>query len=120
MANFNVVKNYQTAEYGNFNWQVIASGTTTAGAWLSGSNESAVQYNITGTGHTGGRILASGFVKSTNTVGNTIDILREALFKFQLERNGLTGVPLELCLVMACSENNKEVYASIDWEEISR
>lgn len=107
-------------ESGNFNWQVIASGTTTGGAWLSGSNESAVQYNITGTGHTGGRILASGFVKSTNTVGNTIDILREALFKFQLERNGLTGVPFELCLVMACSENNKDVYASIDWEEISR
>ena len=107
-------------ESGNFNWQVRASGATTGGTWLSAGDNSAVEYNITGTAHTGGRILASGFVKSTNSIGPTIDILKEALFKFQLERNALTGTPFELSLVLASDSNNRDIYGSIDWEEVSR
>lgn len=107
-------------ESGNFNWQVRASGDTTGGTWLSAGDNSAVEYNITGTAHTGGRILASGFVKSTNSIGPTIDILKEALFKFQLERNALTGTPFELSLVLASDSNNRDIYGSMDWEEISR
>ena len=107
-------------ESGNFNWQVRASGDTTGGTWLSAGDNSAVEYNITGTAYTGGRILASGFVKSTNSIGPTIDILKEALFKFQLERNALTGTPFELSLVLASDLSNREVYGSMDWEEISR
>ena len=107
-------------ESGNFNWQVRASGATTGGTWLSAGDNSAVEYNITGTAHTGGRILASGFVKSTNSIGPTIDILKEALFKFQLERNALTGTPFELSLILASDSNNRDIYGSMDWEEISR
>ena len=38
------------------------------------------------------------------------------------ERNGLTGTPYELTLVIAASpvSSSEEVYAAIDWEEISR
>ena len=107
-------------ESGNFNWQVRASGATTGGTWLSAGDNSAVEYNITGTAYTGGRILASGFVKSTNSIGPTIDILKEALFKFQLERNALTGTPFELSLILASDSNNRDIYGSMDWEEISR
>jgi len=79
-----------------------------------------VEYNITGTGTTGGRILASGFAGATNQSAAPIDILKEALFKFQLERDGLTGTPYELTLVAASSANGADIYASMDWEEISR
>jgi hypothetical protein len=105
-----------------YNWQVRASGTTTGGTWTSAGADSAVEYKLNGTGITGGRILASGFFSSNNQSSGTIDILKEALFKFQLERNGLTGTPYELTLVVAASpiSSSEEVYAAMDWEEISR
>jgi hypothetical protein len=105
---------------GNYNWQVIATGTTTGGSWLSAGIDSAIEYNITGTSFTGGRILASGFFNASNQGSSQVDILKEALFKFQLERNGLTSTPYELTLVVASDSDNDTVVASIDWEEISR
>ena len=105
---------------GNYNWQVSASGTTSGGAWTSAGVDSAVEYNITGTSYTGGRTLASGFFNASNQGASQVDILKEALFKFQLERNGLTSTPYELTLVVASDGSNDTVVASMDWEEISR
>ena len=107
---------------GNYNWQVVATGTTTGGTWTSAGTNSCVEYNITGTtfSTTGGRILASGFFNATNQGASQVDILKEALFKFQLERNGLTGSPYELTLVVASDGSSDTIVASMDWEEISR
>jgi hypothetical protein len=104
----------------NYSWQVIASGTTAGGSWISAGTNSAVEYNISGTSFTGGRVLASGFINSSNQGSPSIDILKEALFKFQLERNGLTSTPYELTLAITAGNNNQNIFASIDWEEISR
>jgi hypothetical protein len=105
---------------GHYNWQVIASGTTTAGTWVDAPDDSSVQYNITGTSFTGGRILASGFFSATNQGSTQVDILKEALFKTQLERNGLTSSPFELTIVVATDNAGGDILASMDWEEISR
>jgi hypothetical protein len=105
---------------GNYNWQLIASGTTTGGTWASAGSNSSVEYNITGTSFSGGRILASGFFSSSNQGVTQVDILKEALFKSQLERNGLTSTPYELTLAVASASSNDTLVASIDWEEISR
>jgi hypothetical protein len=104
----------------NYNWRVVATGTTTGGTWVSAGTNSAVEYNTTGTSFTGGRILAEGYTQATNQSVSTIDILKEALFKFQLERNSFTSTPFELTLVAAASVNSAEIHASMDWEEISR
>jgi len=104
----------------NYNWRVIASGTTTGGTWTSAGSESSVEYNLTGTATTGGRVLAQGYFSSTNQSTASVDILKEALFKFQLERNGLTSTPYELSLVVTASAATSNVHASMDWEEISR
>jgi hypothetical protein len=108
---------------GDYNWQLIASGTTTAGTWVDAPGNSSVQYNITGTSFTGGRILASGYFSVSNQGSTQVDILKEALFKTQLERNGLTGTPFELTIVVAAGNiggGGGAVLASMDWEEISR
>ena len=105
---------------GAYNWQVRASGTINGGSWEDAGVDSAVQYNITGTSQTGGRILASGYFSASNQGTTQIDVLKEALFKFQLERNGLTSTPLELTLVVASNSADDTVVASLDWEEISR
>lgn len=104
----------------NYNWRLVASGTTTGGTWVSAADNSSVEYNITGTSFSGGRILASGFTSGSVQGQQTIDILKEALFKFQLERNGLTNTPYEITLIAAASLNGADIFASLDWEEISR
>jgi hypothetical protein len=106
---------------GNYNWQMIASGTTSGGtSWTSAGASSSVEYKIDGTSISGGRILASGFFNATNQGKTQVDILKEALFKFQLERNSLTSTPYELTLVIASDDAGDQVVASLDWEEISR
>lgn len=106
----------------NYKWEVIIRGTTTAGTWVSASTNSSVEYNITGTAFTigSGRILASGYFQGSNQGSSTIDILKEALFSTQLERNYFTSTPYELSLVCTSASNGDSVHASIDWEEISR
>lgn len=105
---------------GAYNWQIRASGTINGGSWVSAGDDSAIEYNITGTSQTDGRVLASGFFSASNQGTTQIDILKEALFKFQLERNGLTSTPYELTLVVASDGADDTVVASMDWEEISR
>jgi hypothetical protein len=107
---------------GHYNWQVVASGTTAAGSWVDAPGGSSVQYNITGTSFTGGRILASGFFGVSNQGSTQVDILKEALFKTQLERNSFTSTPFELTILVASDAGGGggNVLASMDWEEISR
>ncbi len=104
----------------NYNWQVRASGTSNGGTWIDAGTDSAVEYKIDGGTYTGGRILASGYLNGSAQGSTPTDILKEALFKFQLERNGLTGTPYELSLVASSDVSGADIHASIDWEEISR
>jgi hypothetical protein len=108
----------------NYKWEVVASGTTTGGTWVSAGTNSAVEYNITGTSFssTGGRILATGFFQGSNQGSNSVDILKEALFTSQLERNPFTTPPTRYELTLACTAaaNGNQVLGSVDWEEISR
>jgi hypothetical protein len=101
---------------------VVAGGTTSGGTWASGGVNSAVEYNISGTSfsETNSRSLAAGFTNGSNQGAAVIDILKEALFKFQLERDSFTSTPYELTLVMASEDNGADVLATMDWEEISR
>lgn len=103
-----------------YNWQVRASATTSGGTWVSAGDDSAVEYKLDGGTVSGGRVLASGFLTSANQSAQSVDILKEALFKFQLERNGLTKTPYELTLVAASDTAGADIFASMDWEEVSR
>ena len=104
----------------HYNWRIVASGTTTGGTWTSAGVDSAVEYNITGTSFTGGRILGQGFTSASNQAVSSVDILKEALFKFQLERNSFTSTPYEITVVAASNATNHQIYAALDWEECSR
>lgn len=107
---------------GIYKWQAVASGVTTggSGAWIDAGTDSCVQYKLDATGITGGRVLASGFFTSNAQGATTIDILKEALFKFQLERDTFTNTAYELTLAVTASTDTELVYGSVDWEEISR
>jgi hypothetical protein len=107
----------------NYAWRVVNGNVAiSGGSWVPAGGDSSVEYNITGSSASGGRVLASGYVNSSNQGSPSINILKEALFANQLERNGLTGVPYELVVEMAIDATGGTLgaYASIDWEEVSR
>jgi hypothetical protein len=106
----------------NYAWRIVQSTTITGGLWTPVGVDSAVAYNLTGTSTTGGRVLAQGYVNSSNQGSPSINILKEALFSTQLERNTFTGTPYELVIEMAIDAigGTLGAYASVDWEEVSR
>jgi len=63
--------------------------------------------------------VATGYLSVTNQASTSIDILKEALFRFQLERNGLTATPIIFTLAATPASNGDDVLGSIDWEEIT-
>lgn len=104
----------------NYNWKLIAGATITTASWTDAGTDSCVEYTLSGTDMSGGRVLASGFINSSNQGSPALDILKEALFKFQLERNSLTSTPETLTLAATCDTDNHNAFGSLDWEEISR
>jgi hypothetical protein len=106
----------------NYAWRVRNGTTITGGSWIPAGVDSSVEYNLTGTSTTGGRVLAQGYVNSSNQGSPSINILKEALFSTQLERNSFTGVTYEIVIEMAIDATGGTLgaYASVDWEEISR
>ena len=105
-----------------YNWRVAAGGSVTGGSWVSAGANSSVEYNITGTAYTvgTGRFLASGFFNSNNQSSQSVDILKEALFKFQLERDSFTSTPEILTITLSADTDTQDAFASMDWEEITR
>ena len=108
-----------------YNWQVRVGGAITEPGsptgWISAGNDSAVEYKLDGVGVSGTfRTLASGFTTASTQSKVPIDILKEALFKFQLERNSFTSTPEILYLGIASQSAGADVYATLDWEEVSR
>jgi hypothetical protein len=104
----------------NYRWEIVQGSTTTGGTWVSAGVDSSVEYNITGTSVTGGRIVASGFTNGSNQGSFPVDISKESLFTFQLERNSFTSTPYELTLLAETNSAGADVLASLDWEEVSR
>jgi hypothetical protein len=102
-----------------FEWRLQANATTSGGTWTSAGTDSSVEYNLSGVSSSGGRTLAKGYISSTTQSANAIDILKAALFQFQLQRDGLAGTPEEFSLLVQTKVAGDDVYASIDWEEIS-
>jgi hypothetical protein len=117
MSALSIVGVTQNAYY---NWQVVKGGTTSGGTWVSAGTDSAVEYNISGTSISGGQVVAGGYTVGSVQGSNTIDIPKEELFKFQLERNPFTTTPFELTLVVNTDSAGADVYGSVDFEEISR
>ena len=105
-----------------YNWKITRGGSITGGTWVSGGTDSAVEYNITGTAFTstGSVDLASGYNVSSNQGGGSTDLLKEALFRFQLRRDSFTSTPEILTVLLATDTGGNDGYASMDWEEVTR
>lgn len=100
-------------------WSVHSGVTLTNPNWISAGDDSSVEYDLSATAMSGGKQAATGYLSVTNQASTSIDILKEALFRFQLERNGLTATPIIFTLAATPASNGDDVLGSIDWEEIT-
>lgn len=101
-----------------YNFKIIKGGTISGGAWAITDSESSVQYNITATSLTGGRILQEGLFKGQSTVEPMIlsDIFNGAL---QLSRGIIDSDSAgdTFTLTVTPTTNNDDVIASLSWQE---
>jgi hypothetical protein len=105
----------------DYSWRIVVGGTVTnTQPWTSAGTDSAVEYTLTANSISGGRVAATGFFNSSTQSSPTIDVLKEALFKFQLARNSFTGVSEPFTIAIAARNSTSNCYAALDWEEISR
>lgn len=106
---------------GKFCWKVIRNGTLSNTTFTSAGVDSAVEYNMVANNTvTGGITMAQGYFSSDAQSAVPTDILKEALFKFQLERDSLNDGGYPLTLAIAGGVDTLDVHAAMDWEEISR
>lgn len=101
-------------------WRIIRGATLTNASWTSAGDSSAIEYDLSATALSGGLALATGYLGVATQASQAIEILKEALFRFQLERDGLNGGTTIFTVAAAGASNGDDAFASIDWEEITR
>lgn len=105
---------------GRFNYKIVSNATLGNTAWTSAGTDSAIEYDLNANTISGGTVVAQGFLTSTTQSAQVIDILKEALFRFQLERNSFTSTAYPLTISVAGVGAGDDVLVSMDWEEVSR
>ena len=101
-----------------FQYRVYRKAITSGGSWVSSAVDSSVEYNLAPTALVSGDIAEQTFLNSTNQ--STGAPTQEAFtFSYQLEREPFTGVAYEYCITMATTGTNQDIYASIEWQEIT-
>lgn len=112
-------KNYSVGLTGNNNFRflIIQGGVTTGGTWIDAGSDSSVEYNLTATSISGGRIAEWKQIIGSNQFAGVADVADP--FAYQLERNTFTGVAAELTICLATNGNNVNTYAAVNWEEVT-
>lgn len=103
---------------GRVKYQIIKGATITAGSWVSAGDDSSIEYNLTGTGMSGGTELVSGFVGVTNQSSTTVS-LSDGRFTYQLERDSITSTPVTFTLAAVGATNGDQAIGSVMWEEVT-
>jgi hypothetical protein len=101
-----------------FRYFLIGGCISTGGTWTSAGTDSSVEYNLTPTSYTGGRVLDSGYIIASNQTASTPQQERNP-FSYQLERNTFTSTPYEFMIAMVSDGNNQNVWGTVQWQEIT-
>ena len=101
-----------------FQYRIYKYAVTSGGAWVDSAADSAVQYNLAPTAVVSGDIVEQSFINSTNQSSGapTQEVFT---FTYQLEREPFTNTPYEYVIMMATTGTNQDVYASIEWQEMT-
>jgi hypothetical protein len=106
----------------SYRYKIIIGGTLTGASWVSAAADSPIEYDITASAITGGRDATVGYVNvSAGAGGAAVNLSREQLFEYQLERDGLAANNNGIIITLSgtgASDGNDAVGAMV-WEEIT-
>lgn len=99
-------------------YMIYGGAVTSGGTWANVSSTSSVQYNLAPTTLVSGNVLETGFLISNN---QSINTPQSQLFDFtdQLSRNPFVPTMYEYVLMAATTGTNVDVYAAINWQEVT-
>ena len=101
-----------------YKYRIYIKGITTGGSWVSAGSDSSVEYNLAPTAVSSGTIAEEAFIISSNQ-SSQAPSQQEFNFSDQLQRNSLNSTMYEYIITAATTGTNQDLYASIDWFEVS-
>ncbi len=106
----------------SYRYKIVIGGTLTGASWVSAASDSSVEYDITATAISGGRDAQVGYVNvSAGAGGAAVNLSREQLFTYQLERDPFlannNGLIISLTGTGATSGN--DAVGAMTWEEVT-
>lgn len=106
----------------SYRYKIIVGGSLTGASWVSATSDSCMEYDITATAITGGRDAQVGYLNvSAGSGGATINLSREQLFAYQLERDSFAASNNGTIITLAAtgSTNGNDAVGAMTWEEIT-
>ena len=98
--------------------RLVEGANVTGGTWVSYSDDSPVEYNITATGYTNGIPVETVFVSATNQ-GNIFHLNTRAITQIDRKTTTTLGDTSDTLIVAMASTNaNKAAFASLGWIEV--
>ena len=99
-----------------FVYRVILNPTLTDANWTSAGDDSTVQYDISATALSGGKVITQGIFVGSNKGGSAQVSNNEVDFSQQLGRT-IAGVSDIWCLAAIATTNNDDAVGVVNWQE---
>jgi hypothetical protein len=106
----------------SYRYKIIVGGSLTSPTWVSAGSDSCVEYDISATAISGGRDAQIGYVNvSAGAGGAAVNLSREQLFAYQLERDGFAASNNGVIITLAGTgaANGNDAVGAMTWEEIT-
>ena len=101
-----------------YKYRIYKKAVTSGGSWVSAGSDSSVEYNLAPTAIVSGTVAEESFIISSNQ-SSQAPSQQEFSFEDQLQRDALNTVYYEYVITAATTGTNQDLYASIDWHEVS-
>lgn len=106
----------------SYRYKIIIGGALTGASWVSAAADSPIEYDITASAVTGGRDATVGYVNvSAGAGGAAVNLSREQLFAYQLERDpfAVSDNGIIITLAGTGATNGNDAVGAMVWEEIT-
>lgn len=106
----------------SYRYKIIIGGALTGASWVSASSDSPIEYDLTASAISGGRDATVGYVNvSAGAGGAAVNLGRETLFEYQLERDpfAVSDNGIIITLAGTGAANGNDAVGAMTWEEIT-
>jgi hypothetical protein len=102
-----------------YKYKIISGAAITGASWANTGADSVVEYDANNASTmSGGTVLSSGLIQATNQSASSVSLDGD-VFKFQLERNGLSNTATVFTLALTSGTATSNVIANMDWQEFT-